>query len=371
MWLAQMLRLESYSFFDRLLQGETLDKEVGMFYRLTRESKGSKLESKGADKDQSLENLFKEVGVNEPVVVQRLVQLIDATRSRASIHLKYMCELALRPDAITWKEFRSFYAAWAADRSASKISSWIERQATERNVSVDDVEGELFETILRKRQGCLVAAAEAALLQEHDSLINEATILLELVEQDLLGLNELSASRFGKVYGQSASWIGFRRNQSDKELRNREEILLLKLLSSASQALSTELLEVIIPHQWSPDIDDMFALREALRGRCEAIVAPKAAKEAIKFLTRDGGIQSLTERGRFFAVKYCLFSPESPVWKTSLRDKLLELIGSGRENLTIYRMSANSLTYSFRGSRTAWIRSSGRTSRCLSQTKRL
>jgi hypothetical protein len=35
-------------------------------------------------------------------------------------------------------------------------------------------------------------------------------------------------------------------------------------------------------------------------------------------------------------VKYCLFNPESPIWKTTLRDDVLELIRQGRENLIIY-----------------------------------
>jgi hypothetical protein len=77
-------------------------------------------------------------------------------------------------------------------------------------------------------------------------------------------------------------------------------------------------------------------LKEAFREKCMAIVAPKAAEEAIPFMTRDGGTQSLTERGRFSAVKYCLFKTDSPIWKTDLRDELIALIRKGRDDLRIY-----------------------------------
>jgi len=53
-------------------------------------------------------------------------------------------------------------------------------------------------------------------------------------------------------------------------------------------------------------------------------------------MTRDGGIQSLSEPGRFAMVKHCLFSPESPVWKTTIRDDLLGLIRKSRENSAIF-----------------------------------
>jgi len=157
-----------------------------------------------------------------------------------------------------------------------------------------------------------------------------------MLEQYLLDLGKLTAPRFRKLYGQASYWIGFRKNRSDNALRDQEETSLLKLLSSASPALSTELLEVVAPHSWDPDIDESAAKRQELRDKCVAIAAPKAAREAITFMTRDGGIQSLTERGRFPAVKHCLFRPDSPIWKTGLRDELLELVRRGREDFVIF-----------------------------------
>jgi len=336
MWLAQMLRLESYPFFERLLKGGTLDKEAGTLYQLLTAPSRNKLQDEGQDKNQSLKQLIKESGVENPEVVQRLIQLIEATRSRSSFKFRYIFELAMRPHAITWKEFRLLYATWATARRASVLADWTARHAVDRAVSRDDVDDELFEAIVVRRNERLSAAAESTSLQEHQSHSGEAGILLEMIEQYLLDLGKLTASRFRKLYGQASYWIGFRKNQNDKALRDQEETLLLKLLSSAPPTLSTELLEVVSPQTWHADLDEGGARRQELREKCATIVAPKAAREAITFMTRDGGNQSLTERGRFSAVKSCLFLPDSLIWKTPLRDELLESVRRGREDFVIY-----------------------------------
>jgi hypothetical protein len=51
---------------------------------------------------------------------------------------------------------------------------------------------------------------------------------------------------------------------------------------------------------------------------------------------RRGAVRSLTEQGRFPAVKYCLFSPDSPVWKTDLRNALMSLLDRGCDDFKTY-----------------------------------
>lgn len=336
MWLAQMLRLESYPFFERLLSGGSLDKEVGSLYQLVTATYRNKSENEGQEKNQSLRRLIKESGVENPAAVQQLIHLIEAIRSRSSYNFRYVCELAMRPHAVTWKEFRLLQVSWAANPRASVLSDWIGHHAIDRAVGVDDVESELFDAILARRQACLSDAAESASTQEHSSRTGEAGTLLLMIEHYLLDLAKLGAPQFRRLYGQCQYWIGFRRNPTDKELREKEEALLVKLLSSASEVLSTELLEVVLPQDFYADIDGTVAEKQALRRKCVAIAAPRAAREAITFMNREGGIKCLTEPGRFSGVKYCLFRPDSPVWKTNLRDNLLELIHKGREDPTIY-----------------------------------
>jgi len=334
-WLAQMLRLESYRLFERLLRDDSLESETGPFHQALRRRSRSKGDE--VDENENAKLLIKEVGIDNPASVARLIQLIVASRSRVSIRFRYMCELALRPHAVTWREFRMFRRTWDMDRRPVVIADWISQHAKSRAVSQEDVEEELFEAILGKRGELLIAASGSKSIDELESQLRQAGGLLEMMEQLLLDLGKLTAPRFRKEYDQFAQWIGFRKNSADQQQREGEEALLLKLLSSASDELSVAILEVVLPDSWDFDMGEgTVDMRKALREKCEAIVAPKAAKEALGFMMRDGAIRSLTEQGRFPAVKYCLLNRRSPIWKTKLRDELLGLIRKGRDNEVIF-----------------------------------
>ncbi len=334
-WIAQMLRLESYPFFERLLMGNTLDTETGpLSQAIQRRSRSSRDD---VDEYKTVKALMQEVGVRDPQLEKRLIQLIGAARSRTSIRFRYMCELALRPHAVTWKEFRLLYEKWRLDRRPSVLSEWIPRHAKERSLSEEDVEIELFDAIIGKRATLLSAAAESKSVEEQDSQLVEAGALLQMMEQLLLDLGKLTPQRFGKFFDQCSHWIGFRKNKADSQQRKLEEKLILKLLSSANTEVSVEIYEQMLPDRWDFDMGDgTQPMRKALRAKCVELVAPKAAEEAIGFMTREGAVHSLTEQGRFAGVKHCLFQDRSLVWTSKLRNKLLATIRKGRTDPTIY-----------------------------------
>jgi len=335
-WIAQMLRLESYRFFERLLRDDTLDKETGplsqAIQRHSRESRGD------VDEYKNVKGLMRDVGIqDDPNLEARLIQLIGAARSRTSIRFRYMCELALRPHSVTWKEFRLLYERWRADSRPPVVSEWMSHHAKERNVSHEDVEVELFDAIMGKRATLLSSAAESKSVQEQDSQLVEAGALLQMMQQLLLDLGKLTPERFGKVFDQYSHWIGFRKNKADLKQRKLEEKLILKLLSSASTEQSLGIYEQVLPDRWDFDMGDgTLPMRKALRETCEQLVAPKAAEEAIGFMTREGAIHSLTEQGRLTGVKHCLFQRRPPVWTSKLRNILLATIRKGRTDPLIY-----------------------------------
>jgi hypothetical protein len=333
MWLAQMLRHESYPFFELLLKGDTLEEVAGYLHSVKRKFSKHK---ETQDENKELELLVQRAGIKEPALAGRVTRVVEACRSRSSQHLRYICELANRPHALTWKEFRLIRATWQSDARPEVLAELIAKHAADRAVGVDDVEGELFQAILGERARLLEQAAESKSTLEHKGFADDASKLLTMMEQFLGDLGKLDEERVEKLYGQVTHWIGFRRNPGDLALRDQEEGLLLKLLSRASEQLSTKLMDVFFP---SFDIDmgdGALQLREALRKKCVAVVAPKAAREAISFMTREGGIRSLTERGRFAAEKYCLFKADSPVWTTDLRNEFIALIRRGRDDSRIY-----------------------------------
>ncbi|MGB8476228.1 MAG: P-loop NTPase fold protein, partial [Candidatus Acidiferrum sp.] len=298
MWLAQMLRHESYPFFEQLLTGDKLDKEVGTLYRLLKGGSRNKIDGIDQEKDQVIGKLIEESGVKNPRTIGRILRRVDAARSRATPMFRYACEMAIRPHAVTWKEFEALVSRWSRDQTLSLLANWINQHASERHVSVEDIETEFFEAIVNRRHSYLVSAAESASVDEQKSNADQALLLLRIAEQYLVGLEKLGASEFKRLYGQASYWIGFRRNPSDKALRDHEEILLLKLLGWASPALSTELFESIYPENGFLGHDESRAPRAALRDKCLEIVFARAAHEAIDFFRREGAINSLNEGGR-------------------------------------------------------------------------
>ncbi len=334
MWLAQMLRHESYPFFEPLLSGNTLEEVAGYLYAF--KSRYPNLLEK-QERNDPLRDLLGQTGIRDQALIERLTRLVEACRARSSQAFRYMCELANRPHALTWKEFRAIRAKWESDPRPALLKALIEGHAKGRGVSVDDVDREIFETILLDRGKVLEEAAQAKPLPEHEEFADRAGRSLLMIQQFLGELGGLDAQRFEKLYEQAKYWIGFCKNPGDLALRGQEEDTVVRLLSAASDELSTELLECLLPSSFDPDVGDgSSALREQLRRKCMSVVAPKAAKEAVSFLARPGGIQSLTERDRFPAVKYCLFKSDSPIWKGEIRIEFIALIRSGRDDCTVY-----------------------------------
>lgn len=342
MWLAQMLRLESHPFFEYLLAPDVLEKETGLGYALARElSRRRAGKDEGNDDNKTIKQLIKEVGIDDPALTKRIIQLMAAIRSRASLMFRYSCELAVRPHAVTWKEFRLLREKWSTDQRPATLATWIAEQAGERVVSPDDVEDELFESIVNRRNSLLSEAADSETLKEHEMKADEAGLLLTLSEQFLLGLRKLTPSRFSKLHGQVFYWIGFRKNPADKALREKEEKLLIRLLSEAAPTMTQELLEGLRP--WGSFEDDIGddadtnSTKRELRNKLVMIIAPRVAVEAIELIAQDGGIRGLSERGRHVGWKFCLFNPESPIWETPLWKKLVEAVRKGRKDSIAYQ----------------------------------
>ena len=125
MWIAQMLRHESYLFFELLLRGETLEEVAGYLYSVRQTL--SRRKEMPAENTQ-LKQLLKEAGIEDQARVERLTRLVEASRSRSSQRFRYACELANRPPALTWKEFHSIRAKWGSDPRPDTLGG-IDRQA--------------------------------------------------------------------------------------------------------------------------------------------------------------------------------------------------------------------------------------------------
>ena len=130
------------------------------------------LRDDGEDKDDELNKLIADSEVEGVEKLARIRRLINAARARATPLFRYVCEMAIRPHAVTWKEFEILFSEWRADQRPEVLQKWINDHSSRHHVSVEDVESELFESIVNRRLGNLQAAAEFVSILEQESKRN-------------------------------------------------------------------------------------------------------------------------------------------------------------------------------------------------------
>ena len=111
-WLAEMVRQESYPFFVRLLDGGALESLIGMGYKIRQSERRRKGKDNEANDNADIKKVIDEVGGINQKQTERLIELLNATRTLAGFHLEYNWKFAFRPEAITWKEFYELLAQW-------------------------------------------------------------------------------------------------------------------------------------------------------------------------------------------------------------------------------------------------------------------
>ena len=338
-WLAQLIKCESQTFFTNILGDGVLEQETGLGYRLLqrtgRESFGSK-----HDPNSTLKSKLAEWRIDDSTIQARLIELMEAVRARGGLQFRYSAELALRPHRITWREFRQLLSSWRLDKNPSTIALWLSQQAEKQSASVGEVSAELFGTLIEARRRELSEASEVGSVQEHSVNVASAQELLVIIGQFLLDLNYITPARFESIFKQCLGWIGFTRNGSDKDARAVEREFILGIIKS-NRLSALAVLEAFKP--WNSDTDDFSyeasvrALRQSFRSACVSIVMVAGAQEVLALFFVEGGVRQLREKGRKDGLKYCLFSPESPLWKTAQYDQLLSLLSKASFDTTIYR----------------------------------
>lgn len=92
----------------RLLDGGRLEPLIGIAYKIRRSERRKKREDQ--DDNADIKQVIDEVGGINEQQTERLIELVNATRNLAGFQLEYNFKFALRPEAITWKEFYELLA---------------------------------------------------------------------------------------------------------------------------------------------------------------------------------------------------------------------------------------------------------------------
>jgi len=336
-WLAEMIRQESYEFFMRLLDGGELEPLMGIAYKIRR----SERRKKGEDKDDNtdIKKLIDDVGGINEQQTERLIELVNATRNLAGFHLEYNFKFALRPEATTWKEFYELLAQWKEAPHPETISAWIAKQSAANSIDPTDIEADLYQTFLNAKHNAASKASEASTVEDNATYCAEATSLLTMTEQ-FLGLPAMFTSeRFGKLYEKSLYWIAFRVNPADGGLRNAERNLLFALVDRASDddaPAMVEALKPMDPWTFGPEDAETMQLKKALRDDCVTRLLPKVESAFASYLSRPESLRLLSTSEGPSSFRYVLFSPDRLPWGTVIRGALLEMMRIAKSDQNAY-----------------------------------
>ena len=338
-WLAEMIRQESYPFFMRLLDGDVLESLIGIGYKFQRSERRTKGEDNKTDDNADIRKVIDEIaGINEQQAA-RLIELVNATRTLAGLYLQYNFKFALRPESVTWKEFYELLARWKEAPVPETISEWIAKQSVANSIDPADIETDLYETLLNAKQNAASEAAEAPTVEANATHCAEARSLLTMTEQFLSLPEMFTPERFGKLFEKSLYWIAFRVNTADSELRDAERNLIYSLLGRASDEQAPAILETLKPWEaWAfgPGDAETTQLKKELQNESVTRLLPKVEHAFAGYISRPESLRLLSTSEGSSSFRYILFSPDRFPWGTVVRGAVLETMQNARGDLNAY-----------------------------------
>lgn len=336
-WLAEMIRQESNPFFIHLLDGK-LDTFVGIAYRFLHNEKKNKGQDNEAN-DADIRKVINEVGGINEKQTERLIELIKATRVLAGMHLEYNWKFALRPEAITWKEYDELRQQWVETPTPETLSGWIGKQSGAVSIEAPDVERDLLQTLINVRDSAVSAAADTTTSEGNAAKCAEATSLLTMTQQllDLPGI--FSPEAFSKLYGKASYWIAFRMNPGEEELRRSEKTFLLSLLHRANDDEAPALFDVLKPWDpWAFTMEDSETawLKKELSRECLEILTPKAERALITYLNRPDVFRVFRSGKASQTFQYLLFHRDHLPWSGAIRSAMQAVVKEAKSDDQAY-----------------------------------
>jgi hypothetical protein len=346
-WLAEMVRQESYAFFLRLLEGETLSDLAGIGYQIN--AHGSRRRgTQDSPDDSDIERLIKEVSGISKNQAGRLRDLIKATRSTAGMNLLYNWKFSFRPEPITWKEFEGVVAAWSSDRRPEVIVEWIAQQAQTTSIDFHRIEQDFFQTLINARQQALSEAASSSSADDHRKHIGKASELLTMITQLLCLPGMLTPERFEILYGQAQYWIGFQMNDDDKVTRQQEKTVLESTIRETPVEAIPGILKDLAPWDpwaFTPDVENTMALKKDLRDDLVKLVLSKMERAVVEALKRSK-FSTLVLKEGMHSFAYILVNPKSLPWPEPIRQAMIAIAKGAKSDSFRYEQ-VNDLLHLF------------------------
>jgi hypothetical protein len=345
-WIAEMIRQESHAFFMRLLDGSTLETLIGVGYKVRESGRRNRGQMEEGPPDTDIRTIVSDLGGINEKQIPRLIELVKAARQLSGYNLAYNFKFALRPEAITWKEFYELEAQWKKVPKSTTLSTWISGQETANSIDTADIETELFDTLLNAKHTAESKAAESAAEQDNARHCVEANALLTMTEQFLELPDAFTPDRFGKLYGKSLYWIAFRVNQADRDLREAEKNLLYSLCDRATADNAPAMLETLKPwDEWTftPEDSNVRTLKIELRDECVKRLQPKIDDALASYVKRPESVRLLSTSQGSNAFRYTIFSLDRIPWSPVVSDALFGMFLNAKEDEVAFEKASDFL----------------------------
>ena len=336
--VSQLVGLESESFLQQFLNHPVSERIL-----ILDRYRSSAPDAAPAAEDDALEALLDDVEISDTERRLRLRKLIQAWATRNGLDsveaLRYQVQLAARPHALTWKEFRGFFLNhWKLQKQPSDVNFWVTQHAAHRSTSCTEVACELFDTTLMYREELLARAAESTLLEEQEEAMAEAADSLSLLEILLLeGLKCVgqtffaTGDNFSSLLAMVERWSGVQDNPSDLMAREQERRLLMRCVEQRPGD-PVVWMESIQP--WTHGLADAAKrFRVELAGRLE----PAVAEQVLAAFEQKGGIARMREPGKKLAHKYLALRSTSALYRPPLRERFVSLLDKAGQDSVVHR----------------------------------
>lgn len=367
---AEMIKLESELFLDLYAKDTFEDKtddNSGSHPWISAAIEKDKAKAR-IEEEERIKGLLEKAGVKLEEKRERLIQLCEGWRESYGIYgqhkIMYDLKLLKQPETLTWAEFDSFWKLWSKNNNFSELSQWFEHHAKQAQKPKDEIVQEVLITLAQQYDLHLEKAGSVALRSDQEAYVEKAKEILILynsfIDQDIPNAPHatiLTVEVFKKLIGAIGKWFHFRGNESDRNLREEEEVLLKKWVQKTRNLGLDQDYQSCLTKLKNDHFGEEGNLARLYRELSE-IVGAGMDQAVGMVLKKEEGISKIFPDGIGEGIKKALLNADSSVWtprgnspaeqilSTAVTDSAVQI--NARDLLDLLRRASNLGTWDLR-----------------------
>jgi hypothetical protein len=308
---AALLRSENDVFFEKYV------KEAFFGDRRLEEAIGRSSDDRRKKSGERIEALLKEyvADSNEHERLRHIAEDWENKRGYwTNSAITYTIQLFDRPHAFTWREFDDILAIWRERFDANLVFDKLRTAAERGQISKDRVFREFADTITGRYHELMERAADAFRVVEQANLVDEAGVILSLVQALGVHASITDAERaylFERLAGAIAPWAHFCGNDTDARLREREEMVLSELAHRAGEEWYRY--DAVLECQ---DHDDLASVESfnKVKSRLKQIFLNRELALLVGAFTKERGLREVLSYDSIAGPSELFFDPAGRAW---------------------------------------------------------